>query len=147
MLALVVRGTAREALLDSYSIERRAVGDDMLEAAGRLTTVATLKNPAAQAVRRLVPVAGQRPVGSGDAPRFALFAEPGPDVEALVHRFAALLEPAPRPPVRPSSLCLARPDGYVAMSARRDETAAVACYLEGLATQPPQLRPAPAAPR
>ncbi|WAJ31466.1 FAD-dependent monooxygenase [Antarcticirhabdus aurantiaca] len=53
-LALVEQGTCGEALLDSYSPERSAVGDQVLEAAGRLTTIATLKNPVAQQVRNLV---------------------------------------------------------------------------------------------
>ena len=52
-LALVVRGACRESLLDSYSPERSAVGDQVLEAAGRLTAVATLKNPVAQVLRNL----------------------------------------------------------------------------------------------
>jgi 2-polyprenyl-6-methoxyphenol hydroxylase-like FAD-dependent oxidoreductase len=53
-LALVIRGTAREALLDSYSPERSAVGDEVLKAAARLTTIGTLKNPVLQGVRNLV---------------------------------------------------------------------------------------------
>lgn len=52
-LALVARGGARDALLDSYSTERSAVGDRVLRNAGRLTDVATLSNPAAQAARNL----------------------------------------------------------------------------------------------
>ena len=47
-LALVCRGFASpEPLLDSYSIERSAVGDQVLAAAGRLTTIAMLRQPAA----------------------------------------------------------------------------------------------------
>jgi 2-polyprenyl-6-methoxyphenol hydroxylase-like FAD-dependent oxidoreductase len=53
-LAMVVRGTGRESLLDSYTPERSAVGDQVLKAAGRLTTVATLKNPIAQSLRNMV---------------------------------------------------------------------------------------------
>ncbi|MCJ2092160.1 FAD-dependent monooxygenase [Methylobacterium sp. J-072] len=53
-LALVVHGRAEEALLDSYSSERSAVGDEVLKAAERLTSVATLKNPVAQGVRNAV---------------------------------------------------------------------------------------------
>lgn len=52
-LALVVRGEAGEPLLDSYSPERSAVGDLVLRNAGRLTDMATLSNPAAQAARNL----------------------------------------------------------------------------------------------
>ena len=53
-LALVVQGHADGALLDSYSPERSSVGDEVLKAAERLTSVATLKNPIAQGVRNAV---------------------------------------------------------------------------------------------
>ena len=52
-LALVCKGEAAETLLDSYSVERSAVGDQVLKAAGRLTMIATLRNHTAQAVRNL----------------------------------------------------------------------------------------------
>ena len=52
-LAMVVRGNAAPALLDSYSPERSAVGDMVLRNATRLTDMATLSQPAAQAVRNL----------------------------------------------------------------------------------------------
>jgi 2-polyprenyl-6-methoxyphenol hydroxylase-like FAD-dependent oxidoreductase len=51
-LALVQKGRGRiEPLLDSYSNERSAIGDQVLRAAERLTTVATLRNPVAQFMR------------------------------------------------------------------------------------------------
>ncbi|MDF2998553.1 MAG: pcpB [Xanthobacteraceae bacterium] len=53
-LALVHAGGAGPALLDSYSIERSAVGDEVLSNATRLTDVALLRNPLAQAVRNRV---------------------------------------------------------------------------------------------
>ena len=53
-LALVERGTCQDSLLDSYTPERSHVGDEVLKAAGRLTTIATLKNPVAQHLRNLV---------------------------------------------------------------------------------------------
>ena len=53
-LALVIRKTCGEHLLDSYSAERSKVGDQVLKAAGRLTTVGTLRNPVAQTMRNLV---------------------------------------------------------------------------------------------
>jgi hypothetical protein len=52
-LAMVTKGAAAPALLDSYSPERSAVGDIVLRNATRLTDMATLSNPAAQAVRNL----------------------------------------------------------------------------------------------
>lgn len=53
-LALVVQGTCSDRLLDSYSPERGHVGDQVLKAAGRLTTIATLRNPLAQALRNRI---------------------------------------------------------------------------------------------
>jgi hypothetical protein len=53
-LAMVVRGTCGEHLLDSYSPERSAVGDRVLKAAERLTEIGIMKNPVAQAIRNLV---------------------------------------------------------------------------------------------
>ncbi|WP_431283719.1 FAD-dependent monooxygenase [Humitalea sp. 24SJ18S-53] len=52
-LALVLRGHSA-ALLDSYSIERSAVGRQVLADAGRLTSVATLKGGLAQSLRNHV---------------------------------------------------------------------------------------------
>jgi 2-polyprenyl-6-methoxyphenol hydroxylase-like FAD-dependent oxidoreductase len=52
-LAMVTKGAAAPGLLDSYSPERSAVGDMVLRNATRLTDMATLSNPAAQAVRNL----------------------------------------------------------------------------------------------
>ncbi len=51
-LALVSRGgCAPSPLLDSYSLERSAVGDQVLKGAGRLTTIATLQGGVKQAIR------------------------------------------------------------------------------------------------
>ena len=45
-LALVCRGLATApALLDSYDLERRPVGAQVIASAGRLTKVGTLSNP------------------------------------------------------------------------------------------------------
>jgi 2-polyprenyl-6-methoxyphenol hydroxylase-like FAD-dependent oxidoreductase len=52
-LAMVKRGDAAPGLLDSYSPERSAVGDMVLRNATRMTDMATLSNPAAQAMRNL----------------------------------------------------------------------------------------------
>jgi 2-polyprenyl-6-methoxyphenol hydroxylase-like FAD-dependent oxidoreductase len=54
-LALRCRGTCQtELLLDSYSAERSAVGDQVLTAAGRLTKLAVMKNHTAQKIRNLL---------------------------------------------------------------------------------------------
>jgi hypothetical protein len=51
---MVCRGACAEPILDSYSIERSAIGDEVLKNAGRLTQVATLRNHSAQTLRNLV---------------------------------------------------------------------------------------------
>ncbi|HEY1686257.1 MAG TPA: FAD-dependent monooxygenase [Tepidisphaeraceae bacterium] len=53
-LAAVIHGICGEHVLDSYSLERSAVGDEVLKNAGRLTEIGTMKNPAAQAIRNFV---------------------------------------------------------------------------------------------
>jgi 2-polyprenyl-6-methoxyphenol hydroxylase-like FAD-dependent oxidoreductase len=53
-LALVIHKTCHESLLDSYSPERSAIGDEVLKSAARLTEVGTMKNPVAQAIRNFV---------------------------------------------------------------------------------------------
>ena len=49
-LALVCRGECAETLLNSFSIERSAIGDQVLKVAGRMTMVATMR------IRRLKPL-------------------------------------------------------------------------------------------
>jgi 2-polyprenyl-6-methoxyphenol hydroxylase-like FAD-dependent oxidoreductase len=83
--------------------------------------------------RRLPPVVGQTPAGSGDAPRFALFAASNSHVSALVDRFPDLIETTIRPPVDPSAILLVRPDGYVACTAKADDVGVVGDYLEAIA--------------
>jgi len=57
-LAITGRGET-EALLQSYSSERSAVGDQVLKNAERFTTMATLRNPIAQWLRNhIVPLLG-----------------------------------------------------------------------------------------
>jgi 2-polyprenyl-6-methoxyphenol hydroxylase-like FAD-dependent oxidoreductase len=188
-LALVCRNTCSERLLDSYSVERSAVGDDVLKAAGRLTAVAVLRNHAAQTVRNLIgrvvlglapfrnvmvdtmtevsigykhsplngasthgiagpapgervaPVAGQTPVGSGAAPRFALFAKPSNATTDLLRKFNDLLEPSIRPPLNHGGMWLVRPDGYTACVAGDEETEKISDYLSSAVKQ--QAEPEP----
>jgi 2-polyprenyl-6-methoxyphenol hydroxylase-like FAD-dependent oxidoreductase len=52
-LAMVIQGRCNEHLLDSYSPERSAVGDEVLKMAGRITAVATMKNPVLQSLRNV----------------------------------------------------------------------------------------------
>jgi 2-polyprenyl-6-methoxyphenol hydroxylase-like FAD-dependent oxidoreductase len=53
-LALVIEGAARPALLDSYSAERSTIGEKVLRNAGRLTEVATMRNPLLQDIRNTI---------------------------------------------------------------------------------------------
>jgi 2-polyprenyl-6-methoxyphenol hydroxylase-like FAD-dependent oxidoreductase len=176
-LALVIRGMCAEHLLESYSPERSAVGDEVLKAAGRLTAVGTLRNPVAQTIRNLVghvmlglgpiqhtfaqnmtevsigyphsplngpslsgtlprpgervaPIAGEKPVGSGGTPRFALYAEETPASAELVRKFPSLLDSAVRRPLAKGAILLVRPDGYAACSSGASSD--VASYLDGL---------------
>jgi 2-polyprenyl-6-methoxyphenol hydroxylase-like FAD-dependent oxidoreductase len=176
-LALVVRDTCDEHLLESYSQERSAVGDEVLKAAARLTAIGTMTNPVAQTVRnlvghvmlglspvqhafantmtevtigysesqlngpslggagpkpgeRVVPIAGQVPVGSLGTPLFALFAQKTTAVAELTKRFERLLDPDIRPPFHDGGIWLVRPDGYVACSSR--DANILAGYLDGI---------------
>jgi 2-polyprenyl-6-methoxyphenol hydroxylase-like FAD-dependent oxidoreductase len=52
-LALVQRGQAVPGLLDSYSPERSAIGDQVLSSTGRMTRVALLHNPLLRELRDL----------------------------------------------------------------------------------------------
>jgi 2-polyprenyl-6-methoxyphenol hydroxylase-like FAD-dependent oxidoreductase len=53
-LALVIQGVCKPSLLDSYSVERSAVGDMVLRNASRLTDAAVMRNPIAQGLRNAV---------------------------------------------------------------------------------------------
>jgi hypothetical protein len=79
---------------------------------------------------RVVPVNGQIPIGAGDTPRFALFAERSAAVTDFLQRFEELLDPELRHPFDADGMTLVRPDGYVACSAK--ETSKIADYLTGL---------------
>lgn len=53
-LALVHRGQSKETLLATYQHERNAVGEFVLNAAGKMTRVATVRNPLLQYIRNQV---------------------------------------------------------------------------------------------
>jgi hypothetical protein len=83
-----------------------------------------------KAGERVVPVAGQVPVGSGGTPLFALFAGKTAATADLVRRFSGLLDPDTRPPFHDGGIWLVRPDGYVACSS--SDSATIAGYLNGI---------------
>jgi 2-polyprenyl-6-methoxyphenol hydroxylase-like FAD-dependent oxidoreductase len=88
------------------------------------------------------PAAGERApvsatgyrVGSGDRPRFMLFAVADGGSAALLARRADLLEAETRAPFADDGVWLVRPDGYVAMTAQRGEWDRVGAYLDWIAT-------------
>jgi 2-polyprenyl-6-methoxyphenol hydroxylase-like FAD-dependent oxidoreductase len=178
-LALVCPGTCPDRLLDSYTIERSAVGAEVIAGSGRLTAMAVLKNPVLQAARniagglllglapvrraltetlsevsigydksplngpdahlhgpgvgeRMKPQPGEVPPAAGEAPRFTLFADDSEPVRQLQRDHAAILNPAPRPPLQSGGIWLVRPDGYVACTARAGHENTIAGYLEQL---------------
>ena len=69
------------------------------------------------------------PVGSGDSPRFALFAASSDMPANLPQKYSGLLETTPRTPFSSDSLSLVRPDGYVALSTKKGDWTAVEAYL------------------
>jgi hypothetical protein len=79
---------------------------------------------------RIVPVAGQPPVGSGSVPRFALFAAENAAVAVLIQQHSNLLDPLVRPPLRAGGMWLVRPDGQVA-GASADAAVIVGCPTSG----------------
>ena len=52
---------------------------------------------------------------------------------ALWDRHASLLEPTPRAPLTGNATWLVRPDGYVALVTKREDTATIATCLERIA--------------
>ncbi len=81
---------------------------------------------------RMPPIAEHPPVGAGDTPRFALFAEPGPEIEQILHAHADLLEPQLRAPLSPRAVWLVRPDGYVAAVSLDLDVDVIENYLAAL---------------
>ena len=74
--------------------------------------------------------ATEPPVGAGNTPLFALFAEPDGMPSKFPERYANLVEPTPREPYHPGGMWLIRPDGYTALSAKAGEWEAVSAYLD-----------------
>ena len=75
---------------------------------------------------------GETPVSTGDTPRFALYAEPGADAEQFIACFPQLLESKTRPPFEPGTICLVRPDGYVAFTADTNAWPQADAYMTNL---------------
>jgi 2-polyprenyl-6-methoxyphenol hydroxylase-like FAD-dependent oxidoreductase len=63
---------------------------------------------------------GETAVGSGNTPRFVLFAEDTPTSRALLSKYPNLVEPSPRKQYVDGGIWIVRPDGYVALAAKHD---------------------------
>jgi len=76
---------------------------------------------------------GEPAVGSGNTPRFAMFAEDTPASRSLLSKYANLVESSPRKPYAEGGVWVVRPDGYVALVAKDDAWNDVDAYLSRLA--------------
>jgi FAD binding domain len=74
--------------------------------------------------------ATEPPVGAGNTPLFALFAEPDGMPSKFPERYASLLEPTLRDPYHPGGMWLIRPDGYTALAVKEGDWNAVTAYLD-----------------
>lgn len=74
--------------------------------------------------------ATEPPVGAGNTPLFALFAEPDGMPSKFPERYASLLEPRLCDPYHPGGMWLIRPDGYTALAAKEGDWNAVTAYLD-----------------
>jgi hypothetical protein len=74
----------------------------------------------------------EAPVGSGNSPQFALFAQDSPASRALLAKYPALLESSVRTPYAEQGIWLVRPDGYVALAAKHDAINEVDKYLANI---------------
>jgi 2-polyprenyl-6-methoxyphenol hydroxylase-like FAD-dependent oxidoreductase len=75
---------------------------------------------------------GETAVGSGNTPRFVLFAEDTPTSRSLLSKYPNLLEPSARKQYVDGGIWIVRPDGYVALAAKHDAWNDVDAYLSRL---------------
>jgi 2-polyprenyl-6-methoxyphenol hydroxylase-like FAD-dependent oxidoreductase len=127
------------SLLFGFAPVRRAMTDAMSELSidypHSPLTIAGAHGHSGPAAGERAPfsAAGDR-VGSGDRPRFAIFGVADEGSAALIGRCADLLEAEVRAPFADDGIWLVRPDGYVAMNARRGEWDKVGAYLDWIAS-------------
>jgi 2-polyprenyl-6-methoxyphenol hydroxylase-like FAD-dependent oxidoreductase len=79
---------------------------------------------------------GEPAVGSGNIPRFALFAEDTPTARSLLSKYPNFVEPLPRKQYANVGIWIVRPDGYVALAAKHDAWNDVDAYLSRLTKTP-----------
>ena len=107
------------------------------------TEIAYAKSPLSagrHAGQRLPPAQySGRPPGTGDKPRFIIYANDTQKAKSLAQSFPDLLEPAPRPSPDPDRLMIVRPDAYVGCIASQEDWAQAEKYLTNLSTLSPQM--------
>jgi len=79
--------------------------------------------------------AGEKPIGAGRTPRFALCAEASEGAMRLIARYPGLLEAKPHTPYHSGGVWLVRPDGYVAVGARAGDWAHCEAFLQRIAAK------------
>ncbi|HSY42522.1 MAG TPA: FAD-dependent monooxygenase [Candidatus Acidoferrum sp.] len=131
-VAQTARNIVGHAMLGLVSVQH-AFADNMSEVTigyskSPLNGVALHNGP--KPGQRVIPIAGQKPVGSGSTPQFALFAAKSSATAQLVKKFEKLLDPDIRPPLTPGGIWLVRPDGYVACAS--EDVPAISDYLTRL---------------
>ena len=75
---------------------------------------------------------GEPAVGSGNTPRFVLFAEDTHRSRSLLSKYPNSIEPSPRKQYAHGGMWIVRPDGYVALAAKHDAWNDVDAYLSRL---------------
>src|SRR5580704_13632683 len=137
-LSLVIGGVCKPSLLDSYSVERSAVGDMVLRDASLLAeldigypesplTVAGAHHPGTRKAGERWP--DRLPADPGKA-RFTAIG-PADAVSALATKFPKLVQAAPASGDG-KDLRLVRPDGYVGFAGAASDRAAAEAYLKAL---------------
>jgi len=119
---------------------RKAMANAMTELSigypGSALSVQGVKVPSGPKAGERAPIRqDEPPVGVGETPRFAVFAESNAGVEALQQQYPKLLEPAARKPFQPGGLWLVRPDGYVGVATKVGDEDRVERFLKTLVKQ------------
>jgi hypothetical protein len=127
------------ALAFGLSPVRRAMSNAMSELSigypnGPLTTAG--EHHSGPVAGQRAPIPGGVPIGAGDTPRFALFADASPEGDALIARYPDLLEAKVRPALGERGVWLVRPDGYVAATADQGGWKKIGAALEAIVGPP-----------
>jgi hypothetical protein len=72
---------------------------------------------------------GETPVGTGDLPRFVVFADDEEGFSELSSRYPDLLEAELRRPFVEGGIWLVRPDGYVSVATKRGDWNLIEAFL------------------